>query len=554
MSQRLSINAMLNFGPDGLQQDGHSGVPRPEFSRVQIAHSASILMKPMKSAECPSSETRVNKTQVERYKLGILLLLLSAAALFTHGYHPYVEDAEIYLPGVERILSPRLFPVDAEFFQSHANMTLFPYLAAWSIRVTQLPLETALLVWHVASIFLLLLACWKLSGILFSAARARWGAVCLIAALLTMPVSGTALYIMDQYLNPRNLAAFAAIFAVSCVLEKKLLRALVWVIVAGCVHPLMWVFPFSFCMLWIVLEKFEGHGRRLVAHAIASPVCLALLCIPIGSRHSLEYEQAAKLHANHYIQHWYWYEWVGIVAPIILLWCFATVAHKQQWQMLSRASRAFAIYGVIYLVVALALDLPARFERLARVQPLRSLHLEYVFLFLCIGGLLGEYVLRDRAWRWLALFVPVCLLMFLVQRSLFPQSAHVEWPGHSSRNRWAQAFIWIRQNTPEDALFAVDPGYMHIAGEDEIGFRCLAQRSRLADAVKDNGVVSMFPQLAEEWWTQVQAQTPWKNFQAADFAKLREKYGVTWVVLEQPGIAGLACKYQNQTVRVCQLD
>jgi hypothetical protein len=64
----------------------------------------------------------------------------------------------------------------------------------------------------------------------------------------------------------------------------------------------------------------------------------------------------------------------------------------------------------------------------------------------------------------------------------------------------------------------------------------------------------MFPELADEWWTQVQAQTPWKNFQLADFARLHEKYGVNWIVLEQPGVAGVGCRYQNQRVTVCQLQ
>jgi hypothetical protein len=47
--------------------------------------------------------------------------------------------------------------------------------------------------------------------------------MCLIAALLTTPVAGTALYIMDQYLNPRNFAAFASVFAVARILDKKYL-------------------------------------------------------------------------------------------------------------------------------------------------------------------------------------------------------------------------------------------------------------------------------------------------------------------------------------------
>ncbi len=125
------------------------------------------------------------------------------------------------------------------------------------------------------------------------------------------------------------------------------------------------------------------------------------------------------------------------------------------------------------------------------------------------------------------------------------------WSGRACapRNPWAQAFIWIRQNTPVDAVFALDPYYMDIAGEDEIGFRCLAERSRLADGVKDNGVVSMFPPLAEEWWAQVQDQMPWKNFRSSDFARLKNKYGVGWVVVQTARGVGLDCVYQNDAVR-----
>ena len=46
----------------------------------------------------------------EKYKTLAILLLLTAGTLLVHGYHPYAEDAEIYLPGVEKILHPGLFP------------------------------------------------------------------------------------------------------------------------------------------------------------------------------------------------------------------------------------------------------------------------------------------------------------------------------------------------------------------------------------------------------------------------------------------------------------
>ena len=84
------------------------------------------------------------------------LLVLTAAALLIHGYHPYAEDAEIYLPGVQKILNPSLFPQNADFFGEHAGHTLYPNLIAASVRVTHLPLPWAAFLWHLVSIFLML--------------------------------------------------------------------------------------------------------------------------------------------------------------------------------------------------------------------------------------------------------------------------------------------------------------------------------------------------------------------------------------------------------------
>jgi hypothetical protein len=496
----------------------------------------------------------VNFILSEKYKTLAVLLLLAAGALLVHGYHPYAEDAEIYLPGVEKTLHPQLFPAGQEFFASHASLTVFPNLIAFSLRLTHLPMETGLFLWHMASIFLLLLACWELSSLLFPSARARWCGVCLIAALLTIPVAGTALYIMDQYLNPRNLAAFAAIFAVARTLEKKYVRVALWLAFAATVHPLMAAFAFSFCFLLVVGQRLEKNADVPPAREIATVSCCVLpFGISLDPPTSPAYHAAAMRHEFHYIQLWHWYEQLGILAPVVLFWWFARIARARQWRRLELVCRALIVYDLVYFVAALVVDLPARFESLARLQPLRSLHLLYMLMFLIIGGLLGEFVLKNRVWRWLALFVPLGAGMFVAQQALFPASAHVEWPGAAPKNEWAQAFVWVRDNTPVDAMFALDPSFMQLRGEDTTGFRCLARRSRLPDLSKDSGAVSMFPPLAEEWWIEVQAQTPWESFRAEDFLRLKNKYGVSWVVVEQPGVAGLECAYQNKAVRVCRI-
>ena len=68
------------------------------------------------------------------------------------------------------------------------------------------------------------------------------------------------------------------------------------------------------------------------------------------------------------------------------------------------------------------------------------------------------------------------------------------------------------------------------------------------------GAVSMFPSLAAEWSEQVDARSGWKRFLRADFLALKTRYGVDWVVLQQPGSRGLQCPYQNDRVLVCRID
>jgi hypothetical protein len=177
----------------------------------------------------------------------------------------------------------------------------------------------------------------------------------------------------------------------------------------------------------------------------------------------------------------------------------------------------------------------------------------YMLLIIICGGFLGEYVLKNRVWRWLIVFVPLTAGMFFAQLSLFPASDHIESPWAKPKNLWEQAFIWIRDSTPNDAVFAIDPLYIELPGEDTAGFRPLAERSSMADGNKDSGTVSMFPPLADLWWEQFQAERNWKTFKVEDFQRLRDRYGVNWVVLQQPGVAGLECPFRNPAVTVCRV-
>ena len=242
----------------------------------------------------------------------------------------------------------------------------------------------------------------------------------------------------------------------------------------------------------------------------------------------------------------------GIFAPLALLWGIARYGQARGRREIVALSRALVIFGLVFFAAALVLSIP-RLAGLALLQPMRSLHLIFILLFVLLGGMLAESVLRSHVWRWIALLAPICLGMFVAQRQLFPGTEHLELPGRSPGNSWVQAFDWIRVHTPNDAIFAMDPNYMELAGEDEHGFRETAERSSLAN-IHDKGAVSMFPALARDWDEQDRAQQGWRSFQAPDFQRLRRDYGVTWVVLQRPGVSSLACPFRNDAVMVCHIE
>jgi hypothetical protein len=470
------------------------------------------------------------------------VLLLTAASIAIHGYHPFVEDAEIYVPGIKKLLNPQLYPFNGCFFASHAKLTLFPNLIAWSVRFTKLPLEWVLLFWQFACIFMLLMACWKLGMVCFGNSRAALGSAGLVGSLLTLPVAGTALYILDQYVNPRCFSTAASVWIVVSVLQRKYAHALVWLLFTALIHPLMAVFSLAFAgvLLWTQYATTGVRVRFVSALALFPPVTNA-------------YRLALDGRPYFFLLRWQWYEWLGIFAPLLILWWFASLARRRGQQLLQSLCWAGIVFGTLGFAAALVITVPSSMARFAELQPLRCLQLIYILLFAVSGAWLAQNVFKAKLWRWLVLFVPLCAGMFYAQRQLFPATAHLELPGVRNNNAWVEAFVWARDHTPVNAYFALDPEHMRLPGEGQHGFRAIAERSMLADAAKDSGAVTMFPALAATWLEQVTAEAHWKTFALADFLNLHQRYRVDWVVLQQPGVSGLDCPYSNSAVLVCHI-
>jgi hypothetical protein len=477
------------------------------------------------------------------------LLSLAALAVLVHGYHLGADDAAIYVPAIKKVADPGLYPFGSEFFVSYSHLSFFADLVGDSARLTRLPTDFTIFAWHAASIFLLLLAAWRLAGACFRDEAARWGGVALLAALLSVPVAGTALVIMDPYLTARSLSTPATLFAVACCVSNRWKEALAWLLFTALMHPLMSVYPAVFLGCFAAARRLAGPTDKALASSLAGIPFL----VPFEPAHGPARE-ALFSRSYLFVFRWQWYEWVGVFAPLGLLWWFSSLTGKSAKPALRRVARSLVPFGLLFTIAGVVVGIPAYLENYTRLQPMRAFLLVYIVFFVLMGGLIQQYALRRSVWRWLGLFIPLAVGMWFLQWSAFPASPHVELPGVRSGDAWPSAFLWIRDHTPKDAVFALDPDYMLRPGEDIHGFRAVAERSQLADRVKDSGAALLFPQVAEDWKSQTQAASGWEKFQLRDFQKLAAEYPVTWIVTESPGPSGATCPYRNRDLAVCRIS
>lgn len=537
------------------------------------------------------------RTRDLTFRSAAILLLLTVGAFLVMGYHPGAEDDFVYLPAIKRDLNPALFPHDAEFFRLQLQATVFDKVVAASVRLTHIPLEWALPAWQVGAIFLVLLGCWKVARRCFAEDHARWCGVVFVAALLTMPVAGTSLFLVDQHLHPRTLATAFVLLAITAMLDRRYGRAGAWIAAALAFHPIMGAFGGSYCVFlgWPfgVPRKTQRSSAALKASGSATLGTtvngLLLALLPVGAFMPLgwifepptaAWREAAGTRDYYFLGRQQWYEWVGTLAPFAILWAFSKIkesgppaagpsghrvvvsrsrdlAGSSSEIVMHRLCRRLIWYGVFQFAVTLAIMLPPPLERWRTLQPLRYLHLLYLLMLLIGGGLLGGYVLKNKAWRWAVLFLPITGGMLYAQRQEFPASAHIEVGRAVSNNVWENAFEWIRTNTPQGAYFALGPRYYDLKGEDWHSFRAIAERSQLADTLKDPSVSTQVPRLATRWQRESHAQDGWDNFGLQDFERLKRDFGVDWVVLKS-GVNGLVCPYTSSgqngvQVAVCRI-
>src|SRR5262249_38385728 len=143
--------------------------------------------------------------------------------------------------------------------------------------------------------------------------------------------AGTALYLMDQYLNPRSLSTPAVLFAIVCQWENRLVRAASWLAVAGLIHPQMAVFGFCYILLLVWMSRPRRAG---VASVLLLPFGLSFGPPSDAYRATLQWK------TYFFLRYWQWYEWLGILGPLLSLWWIVRFARRRDLSVLELLSRS----------------------------------------------------------------------------------------------------------------------------------------------------------------------------------------------------------------------
>jgi hypothetical protein len=477
------------------------------------------------------------------------LALLTPFVLLIHGYHPYADDAGIYVAGIRKILDPALFGVDSSFVLAHTRLSIFSRLFAGSLRLFHLPLEMGLLAAYLLSIFAFLLGCFRLSQRIYRDTQLRWGATLFAGALFTLPVAATALWVMDPYVTARSFSTPISLFALTAYIDRNWKRTASWFMVAAMLHPLMAAYLAAFLVAYALVSS--NRWPWLAAACLGA--FAGCTTIYLATRHATlpeGYREAVLTRTYFFLSFWRWYEVPGLVVPLMMMLVAAYRTHNIVVRDLCISCIAT---GVTASAISACFIHTSGSFFLARIQPLRAFHLIYIIGVLLLGAFLANLLRRKAAAVGVTLLLLVSGLMMTVQKQFYTVSARIEWPFAAPRNPWQQAFLWIRENTPQNAVFALDSNYTKIASEDTQGFRATAVRSALVDELKDGGVVAIFPKLAPLWKSQRDLEMGLDRISDEERAARLRPAGVTWLLLSADAETHLNCPYRNAAVAVCSL-
>lgn len=518
----------------------------------------------------------ISKTKMKIKEFLIITIITFISPLLT-GYYYGVLDHSHYLPYLNKLLNPYLYPVDYYFSQPHGNYSLFNYIIVYLSKITHLNLAWTHFILYFLSLWLLYIAVYYLAKIIYQQSTIGFLAVFLF--LLPKWAAQIGYMTHQFYFVSRDLSMGLSLLALSFILKQKFIVSLAMILLAAFINPSIPI-PVGILYLWLWFKKQKASFSFAFFNLTQNKSWLEIL----------------RARGTYSFPHlWRWTGWGNLVLFLSLLGTAKMVLKDKLFPrhsfilklFLKICTGLFIFHFIISAVIPVA--------GLIQIQLLRSIN--YVFIIalitfaatcnqlivkgprfiklLTFSSLLGVYCWGDHLtiWHFISIWIlPLALIswpkltrlkskkfshlsllitsilllhlsikLLIIKPQVFlPYYFHYPNPLVNIKDytNWFAVQLWAKEKTLIGAVFLVPP--------DLQGFRNFSERSIVVD-VKDGGLVFYSPEYARLWSEKMTALKQYDQFTTQDFINLKNKYFFQYIIVtakHQP--LGFEKVYGNQ--------
>ena len=490
----------------------------------------------------------------------IFTTFITLISSLIHGYYYNVLDHHHYLPYLNKLLDPSLYPSDYYFSQPHFSYTFFNHFLVWIKKTAGLNFAWTHLIIFLISLWFLYYAVYSLSWTLFKNRSISF----LSMALFLLPKwVGGGYQTHRFYFTTRDLSTGLSLLSLNLIFNRRLWHALLLLIFTALINPTVPIPIFAY-WLFVVLKPLS---QKLI---------FKLQALVHFNTPWLKIIQARGTYSFPHL--WNWTGW-GNLTLISSLLVIAWLGLKQRlFGRLFKPVRDFLVIcaGLFFAHIIFTALVPV--PQIIQFQLVRVLNLIFILGLISFSAL-AYYLLNHQlalvklaagsaltgvyfwslhltGWHFIAIWLlPLILLIFKPKPQLktrlnltpvitafllchlavkliavkpqlnLPLYLHYPNPliDLTDQQDWHDVQLWAKNNTSVESVFLTPPS-LH-------GFRVLSQRGIVGNK-KDGGLVFYSEKYAQQWQQRMNHLKNYSNFTTKDFLELNKKYQFDYILVE----------------------
>lgn len=399
------------------------------------------------------------------------------------GYRFGVSDQAYYVPAIQHLLDPALFPRDSALLDAQSSLMTSDQLMAGVVQATTGSLPGVAAGFYLLSLLVLIAAAvYFARGLQFS-----WWAVAAFGLLLTMRhrIAKTGANSLEGYMHPRQMAFGLGVLALASVIRNRFGVAALCVALAGVLHPTT--------ALWFGLAVVAGAavrrpewrwqlGALAVVGALAS--LWAVTLGPLAGRLvTMDPLWLQVLATKDYLfpTEWPLDAWLLNLAYPVVIWFTWRVRERRG---LAVQGESALVAAAVVLTAAFAVSIPLTAMELALAVQLQITRVFWVLDFLAVAYIAWWLTRAPRV----ATVAVAILAVASAARGYYllevwqpeRQLVTTDLP----QTPWVDAMSWLRTQ-PADWHVLADPDHAWKYG---VSVRIAAERDTVLEGVKDSAL------------------------------------------------------------------